>query len=183
MVSTQSCRRLSQTECWGAGQSESANDPTATAIRFGKPSASQYTVEPQIGQNRNVTQRPWSDCRVNSVALPEIVGICCRSNHAWLPNTALCAADTQGNCTSKPVQVGPHRRAVLSTAASGATDHCQPLSIRWRRFRKRPCYKSGLEREDDSKKSHRALSGEEQSDAADRCAYSRYKRCIDALPF
>jgi hypothetical protein len=41
IVSTQPCRRLSQPECLGAGNSGSANDPTATAIKFGKPSASQ----------------------------------------------------------------------------------------------------------------------------------------------
>ena len=37
---TQLCRLLSQTECFGAGKSGSANDPTATASHPGNASAS-----------------------------------------------------------------------------------------------------------------------------------------------
>ena len=120
---------------------------------------------------------------MNSVALPEIVGICCRSNHAWLPNTALCAADTQGNGTSKPVQVGPHRRAAIVHSCIRRNGSLPAPLNSMASFQKETMLQERVRGEDDSKKSHRALSGEEQSDAADRCAYSRYKRCIDALPF
>src|SRR5262245_8599669 len=85
---TQSWRLRSHTECFGAAKLGSANDPTATAIRPGSASASQYTVEPHVGQNRNVTGRPVSDSRVNWVELPVIEMICGRLKKAWLPNTA-----------------------------------------------------------------------------------------------
>src|SRR5713101_3261489 len=39
-ASTQPCRLFSQTECFGAGKSGSANDPTVTASSPGNPSAS-----------------------------------------------------------------------------------------------------------------------------------------------
>lgn len=47
--------------------------PCATAMTSGKPASSQYTVDPQVGQNHAVTALPLSAMRVHAVAGPAIV--------------------------------------------------------------------------------------------------------------
>ncbi len=61
---THGWRRSFQTDCVGAGNDGSPNDPIATAIASGFRSGSQNTVEPQSGQNLNVTAKPLSDGRL-----------------------------------------------------------------------------------------------------------------------
>jgi hypothetical protein len=67
---THGCRRSFQTECVGAGNDGSANDPTATAIASGFRSGSQKTVDPQSEQKWKVTARPLSDERSYVLARP-----------------------------------------------------------------------------------------------------------------
>jgi hypothetical protein len=61
--------------------------PIATANIPGKPSFSQYTVEPQVGQKWKVSVLWPSAVRCHVVALPPKV-ICSRRNRAWLLMTA-----------------------------------------------------------------------------------------------
>src|SRR4029079_648991 len=84
---TQVWRASSHTAIVGGGKFGSAKVPMATATYPGKPSPSQYTVEPHIGQKCKVKALPLSALRVHAVALPAKV-ICSRRKRAWLLITA-----------------------------------------------------------------------------------------------
>ena len=67
-VVTHGCRRSFQTDCVGAGNDGSANDPIATAVASGFRSGSQNTVEPQTGQKWKVIAKPLSDERLSRIS-------------------------------------------------------------------------------------------------------------------
>lgn len=57
------CFRASYIEAFGAGKVASAKAPTGTAMKPGILSMSKYTVEPHVGQKRNVIDIPASPTR------------------------------------------------------------------------------------------------------------------------
>ena len=67
---TQEWRVSSHTAIFGAGKLGSAKLPIATVTYPGKPSFSQKTVEPQVGQKWKVIALPLSAVRIHCVDLP-----------------------------------------------------------------------------------------------------------------
>src|SRR5262249_15011298 len=81
------CCRLSQTACFGAGKSGSANAPTATPTIDGRRSGSHHIVDPHTPQKWKVTSKPLSDPRLNWIDDPFAIVTSSLAKKAAIPKT------------------------------------------------------------------------------------------------
>ncbi len=84
---SQACLLAVQTDCSGFGNVGSAKPPTATPIRSGMRSGSQYSVDPQSGQKWKSTCVPTTELRMKFFDLPCATFTASRRKKAAMLNT------------------------------------------------------------------------------------------------